>query len=377
MIIRTAYPFFFCFFFLLFAYELQACNVPVYRYALERWPAEAFEAFLLYDAPLSPEQETAAKSLEAMSKEGAYGYNLSVKKVDLHNESPANRMKWSGVLSLEPSSFQSPRVLLRFPPSARNAAVVENDPLNESNAYSLGDSPIRRQIASKLLKGETAVWLFLNGGDAKRDRILFDQITQWLDGFERTLKLPDFADVQSVDAVELNPASESLQIQFSSMRISRNDPAEKTLVNILLRSEPDLLNYKDTPMLFPVFGRGKILYGLIGEGINQEMIREAAEFLIGPCSCLIKDDFPCMDLLLPVNWDKSLQDFRVQDRSIPPPFGLAQIAGASESVNNPSELVTINPSLKTSGVWIRTLLIGVGLITLFNGIFFVRMMRKR
>jgi hypothetical protein len=55
-------------------------------------------------------------------------------------------------------------------------------------------------------------------------------------------------------------------------------------------------------MVFPVFGRGRALFPLVGAGITPKNIRDAAEFLAGPCSCEVKEQNPGFDLLLKADW---------------------------------------------------------------------------
>ncbi|HEY7425207.1 MAG TPA: hypothetical protein VH682_13330, partial [Gemmataceae bacterium] len=62
------------------------------------------------------------------------------------------------------------------------------------------------------------------------------------------------------------------------------------------------------PMVFPVFGRGRALEGLIGKGINADTIENAAQFLCGACSCLIKRLNPGVDLLIAADWDAVIED---------------------------------------------------------------------
>jgi hypothetical protein len=56
-------------------------------------------------------------------------------------------------------------------------------------------------------------------------------------------------------------------------------------------------------MAFAVFGRGRALFPLIGAGITAENIRdEHARFLIGPCTCKVKEQNPGVDLLFAADW---------------------------------------------------------------------------
>jgi hypothetical protein len=59
-------------------------------------------------------------------------------------------------------------------------------------------------------------------------------------------------------------------------------------------------------MAFPVFGRGRVLWALVGAGIAKENIAEAGEFLTGPCSCQVKSLNPGCDLLLAADWESAL-----------------------------------------------------------------------
>jgi hypothetical protein len=55
-----------------------------------------------------------------------------------------------------------------------------------------------------------------------------------------------------------------------------------------------------------VFGLGRALLPLIGAGITQKNIYDAASFLAGPCSCEVKEQNPGFDLLLNADWDTLL-----------------------------------------------------------------------
>jgi hypothetical protein len=91
--------------------------------------------------------------------------------------------------------------------------------------------------------------------------------------------------------------------------LSRTDPNERALLSMIMNSEPDLDEYVKEPMAVPVFGRGRALYTLIGEGINGDNIREAAAFLTGPCGCEIKMMNPGVDLLIATNWDGAVMQY--------------------------------------------------------------------
>jgi hypothetical protein len=76
-------------------------------------------------------------------------------------------------------------------------------------------------------------------------------------------------------------------------------------------------------MLFPVFGRGRVLYALVGGGIEPANIEKAARFLIEGCSCIVKRDNPGTGLLLDTDWSAfgaaDEADTPLAGRSVPPP----------------------------------------------------------
>ena len=72
------------------------------------------------------------------------------------------------------------------------------------------------------------------------------------------------------------------------------------------RVRDDLELYSSQPMAFPVYGRGRVLYSLVGDGINRQSIAEACAFLVGPSACEIKASNPGSDLLIPLDWDSGL-----------------------------------------------------------------------
>ena len=70
-------------------------------------------------------------------------------------------------------------------------------------------------------------------------------------------------------------------------------------------------------MVFPIFGRGRVLYALVGKGIRADNLGEAARFLIGSCSCQIKEQNPGVDLILSADWKKLLKTDKLLDEELP------------------------------------------------------------
>ena len=107
--------------------------------------------------------------------------------------------------------------------------------------------------------------MFLGGEDSQQDDARLTALETELAGLQETLELPA---IQQEDLKELSVAPEELKIRFSALRVDRNDPAEKWLVEMLLSTEPDLKDDElaGQPMAFPIFGRGRALYAVFAPG---------------------------------------------------------------------------------------------------------------
>ena len=57
-----------------------ACSVPVFRYALERWPVEPYTAIIIANDPLTADEQRAMEQLTNTSEDGAGALNLMVRQ---------------------------------------------------------------------------------------------------------------------------------------------------------------------------------------------------------------------------------------------------------------------------------------------------------
>lgn len=104
--------------------------------------------------------------------------------------------------------------------------------------------------------------------------------------------------------------------KLAVVKLARDDKAEQWLIRSLLAVEPDLDEFPEEPMVFAIYGRGRALPPFIGKGINYENLVECVYFLMGPCSCMIKDQNPGMDLLMAWDWDKTADRWMATDESL-------------------------------------------------------------
>ncbi|MGV3661045.1 MAG: hypothetical protein ACO1TE_12735 [Prosthecobacter sp.] len=254
-----------------------ACSVPVFRYALEHWAADPYRITVPH----------------GMKLEG----NFKVTTAD------------------------APKIELRQPASMRHEDIIWSADATEANLKALVDSPARQEIAERLGAGESAVWVLLECGDKAQDDTAAKFLDERLEYISSVMELPKL-DEQDIKNGLVSVPSDGLRLAFSTLRLRRDDAAESAFIAMLLASEPDLRGLRE-PIAFPIFGQGRVLYALVGRGIKVETVDRAAHFLIGSCSCQVKEQNPGVDLVMAVDWKKMVQDQALPGEQLPE---LSQIA---------------------------------------------------
>jgi len=318
---------------------MQRPGVPLRPRAVARrsWPADPYEVLVFHDAPLSDAQREAVEWIERSSGPVYPHANCTVVDVDLSGEvSETMREVWA---RLEAPPL--PCTALRYPGDTAFRLAFLPMPLTMDNVKRILDSPARRELAKRIFAGDSAVWVVLESGDAKADDEACALLQSRIDELESTLVLPGaVAGTFGADIVDVSTGPE-IGISFSILRVSRDDPAEEAFAAMFLYSEPGLLGYDDKPMAFPVYGRGRALYALVGKGINERNIRGACEFLTGACSCEVKALNPGVDLLVAADWDAAVTESWV-DADLPPLVGVSELVTRAGSYVEAS--VTPEPS---------------------------------
>lgn len=281
-------------FFALLQGAVHACSVPVFRYAMERWAPDYYEGVLIHNGAMAQDDATSA----LLQGETAELLNLSLSRLDIVSTA---QEEIKGVLG-EKVPEKVPALALWYPGLKGRALPFWTGEFTPAMVSQLIESPKRKELAKRLTAGQSGVWILVESGDAAKDKAALQLLNQELETVTRQLKemLPSIAEETEMPG---------LSFEFSVLPVSRSDPNEQFLLAMLLHSEPDLEKYAGEPVLFPVFGRGRALYALVGEGINADNIREAVGFLTGPCGCEVKMLNPGVDLLMAVNWDAAVMQF--------------------------------------------------------------------
>jgi hypothetical protein len=333
-------------------YSAYACSTPVFRYAMERWPADYYEAVVIHKGPLADDDPAAV----LLQGEKVEFLNLRVSPIDLDNKQGQDALATTGDLTGLLSGYRVegvspsnrgleahdtlPALVLWYPNSYGRAAPFWTGRFNSATVEAMIQSPKRQELARRLTAGQTTVWIFVESGNAGKDKAAMQLISRELDTATKELKeMPPLA---TSGGEEL--ATPEFSYEFSILPVSRSDPKEKMLLEILLNSEPDLDEYSNEPIVFPTFGRGRTLFALVGEGINAENLREAIAFITGPCGCEIKMLNPGVDLLMAENWDAAAMQFyqefyETAEETLPELTGVFPEESAGASLNAQDELI--------------------------------------
>ncbi len=284
----------------------MACQVPVFRYALERWSADKYQVIVLSSGPLEGTSQTNLQRLQASAAE--QGANFEVVTADVATIEDRRLLE----LWQQHQPHDSPLMITLYPRSAEQVPdrVIEAGALTGDAVSRLLNSPVRKEIAQRLSSGQSAVWIFVPSGDADKDRLAMQALEQRLTANQQILKVPT-AEELDIAPLRLENNKIPLRIEFSVVTLDRNDPQEAFLLAALTHSEAGLPQTE--PQAFPVFGRGRVLYALVGRGIMPTTIDTACKFMAGPCSCQVKNLNPGFDLLLSHGWDDVVAGSMISD----------------------------------------------------------------
>ncbi len=299
---------------------VRACSIPVFRYALEQWRPDPYEVLVFLDGELTDQQKAWLERLNPTFDPTQPFPNTAVTLVNLNDEpKPEFQEIWQ-----REEGTSLPWVLVRTPYKGNNETIWAG-PLSEHHVNKLLDSPARRELASRLIKGDSVVWILLDGQNAEENDAKERLLIQELKRLQKEVKLPE---IELEDLKDLTVDPDQLALRFSVLRINPKDEQERLLVEMLRRVEPDLRDPElvQQPMAFPIFGRARAYYPLVGKGIAKDQIEELTRFLCGACQCTVKQQNPGLDLMTSMNWDAYVQPAYQDDRPLPPLAGLAGFA---------------------------------------------------
>lgn len=283
-----------------------ACQVPVFRYALERWASDKYQVIVLTAGPLDRSAQEIVARLQAAEQQ--LMANIATQTADVSTIHDDRLLE----LWREHQPSNAPLMVVLYPRMAEQVPdrVLEAAELTPESVDRLLQSPVRQEVAERLSRGQSAVWVFVPCGDDAKDKSALATLEQQIGINQKRLTVPS-AEELDIEPARLDNNKIPLRIEFSAVTLDRADPREAFLLRALGHSEAELPN--NEPLAFPVFGRGRVLYGLVGAGIMADTIGIACKFISGPCSCQVKNQNPGFDLLLSYDWEQAVGDSHLSD----------------------------------------------------------------
>jgi hypothetical protein len=302
--------------------DAPACDTPVYRYAMYNWPAAPYRVYCFHRG--EPDKDTAQTNrlLAELAGPNPPAANLLFQAVDVAQKSQLDQLPERVRRAWESHAKEPLPIHVVFTSWGAELSAGRLDP---PAVPTLADSPLRKSIAELLAKGHVAVLLLLSGPDrAENERAekaaqeVIAQAAAGKIGVEESIAeepLPKGqparpgqtpADAKAPDAPK--------GLKVGLVKLDRSEAAETWLVRSLCTVERDLPEAVGQPMVFPFFGRGRVLPPCIGKGITTENLTDQLALLAGACSCVIKDENPGVDMLFRWDWEATADALAAQEQ---------------------------------------------------------------
>ncbi len=303
----------------------QGCTTPVHRYAIYNWSVAPYWLFCLHEgASVPPEFESLqAKLIER--NESSQRPNLKWRAVDL-----TDSRRWDHLpeeyrqLWQQRDDKEKPLYLLLDP----RGLLVHHGPISDFELNSLIDSAARQELGRLMHEGNATVLVLIKGTDSQANQraeaMMQSVIDQAASGKIVHAPLLSDASVPTTPVTEAPSDDSSGSVMSTSVEgpisvgrlsLSPDDPNERWLLRNLLSVEPDLKNLLGKPMVFAVYGRGRVLPPFVDKGINEENLLDGVRFLTSPCSCQIKEQNPGVDLLMDWDWEATADALTAEDET--------------------------------------------------------------
>jgi hypothetical protein len=278
--------------------HLLACNIPVFRYALERWNPDTVKVLIFYDGSLQKENEAIIARFEMETTARGGTTNAEVIRINVSGVmGEKERSCWNSIQ--KDAQVKFPYVAIQFSLSNNRSVTPWHGPLSELSLQLLRESPARNELAKRFLAGHSVVWLLVKSNDEAKNRMARKLVDEELSVLEKKIKLPEGIGLPGSELYSEIP----LLVKFSVLELDPKDPKELLLVKLFQGFES---TQTDEPLLVPVFGKGRALEVLPASQVDAPLIGDLTMFLCGACSCQVKERNPGFDLWMSVDWNQEL-----------------------------------------------------------------------
>lgn len=249
----------------------HACTIPVFRFALDRWEADRFRLLTPASWATKPDMVRLLIPLRGNGEANI--------RIEDNPDTAATETK------------------LLFPHSD---TAVWSGTLDATTLPPLLDSPARRELLQRILRGDSVIWVVCT---KEADKAEADRVEKRLRFLEKVAALPP-QDPDDPDS-QLGPGP-PLKLKFSVIRVSLDDPAEMIFAAMVAGPKQQDFMAKGTSFAGPIFAKGRVLGSWGLAELDDTAIEDATLFLIGRCSCRIKNENPGWDVVLKTDWEKAL-----------------------------------------------------------------------
>ncbi|MCK4283270.1 MAG: hypothetical protein KAX44_03050 [Candidatus Brocadiae bacterium] len=304
----------------------EACEMPLYQYSLEYWPRESYCVFEYYGPEMAGGADVAG--LVAGSAGGGKA-NVEFRRADvtlLADAHPGSlvRRVWE-----RHEGLAAPFCVVVAP----NGSEIFAGPMGTRDAELLVRSPQRHRLAQLLAEGKEGLLLLLTGSHP--------------DASNRAR--------QSVETALQQAGQAGHDVGW--MVVDRQDPDEVWTVRQLLAVRPDLALIGE-PMLFGVFGRGRVVEPRVGEQITAGAVADLIEFFNAPCACDVVYEILSVDLLTDFHWPVAASEGPVEDER--PYYSLFAPPPRPQQIESPAAAPTPAVAAPAGGGLFRNALVALG-----------------
>lgn len=341
-----------------------ACETPVYRYAMYRWTPLPYEAYYFHRGQVPKADQEVHQLLGEAGKDGVAA-NVLITPVNLDRKDALDPLP-------EPVKkiwqAQSGKPLPRYVVLTPWGDELFTGQIDQAAARELTDSPLRTQIGKLFDQGCGIVLLILEGDKSEDNARMEAEARKVMDTAAAGKLFVELADEPSVPPAQASsggtgktnsqsagnadrspgaadsgsasnePGGARGVLKLELLKLQRSKTAESSLLKILRAMTPDSEKQKPPcePMLFAIYGRGRVMPPGIGKEVTAESLSNLLRFLGDRCSCTIKDQNPGLDLLMRWNWEATAEKFAAQDEANSRPPLYAEMPADGQSPSPPA-----------------------------------------